>query len=110
VEAGQWCAVAHVDIAPGEAVETAEQGFGGFVDASDAAPGTIARSVVRLIRRPNHFEVIGRFVSEDAYVSHLVTPSRSSLNADCRVVEHRLTIQGRDYRRFRQSRPGRAGG
>jgi quinol monooxygenase YgiN len=81
VEASQWCAAAHVDIGPLFGLEAAEESFSEFVDAADVEPGTIARSVLRLVSRPNHFEVVGRFVSEDAYLSHLVTPSNLVLRA-----------------------------
>jgi quinol monooxygenase YgiN len=75
VEANEWCAVAHIDIGPPDGPEAFEEGLSEFVEAADAAPGTSGRSALRPVSRPNHFEVIGRFASEVAYLSHLVTPS-----------------------------------
>jgi len=75
VEANEWCALAHVDISPRDGLEAVEEGLSEFVKAADEAPGAIARSVLELISRPNHFEIVCRFASEDVYLSHLVTPS-----------------------------------
>ena len=76
VETDERCALAHVDISPRNGLDPAvEDVLRKFVDTADEAPRTTVRSVLQLISRPNHFEIIGRFASDDAYLAHLVAPS-----------------------------------
>jgi quinol monooxygenase YgiN len=75
MELSEWCAVVHVDIGSRTGLEAVEDAFHALVDGSAGASGTLELVVLRSEGRPNHFELIGRFASEDAYHEHLVTPS-----------------------------------
>jgi quinol monooxygenase YgiN len=64
----EWCAVAHVDISPRTSLELGQRLMEELVAS---AQGAICMSVLQQPDRANHFEVIGRFVTEDAYLAHL---------------------------------------
>lgn len=68
----EWCALAHVDIGMRTGLEVVEDALGKFVADSVSATGTIGLAALEDERRPNHFEVVGRYSSETAYREHQV--------------------------------------
>ena len=75
MEPGEWCAIVHVDIGMRSGLEVVEDALRALVEGSAESDGTIEVVALRQEGKPNHFEVIGRYASEDAYKDHLVSAS-----------------------------------
>jgi quinol monooxygenase YgiN len=75
MELGEWCAIVHVDIGMRTGLEVVEDALRALVDFSGETTGTIEVVALRQEGKPNHFEVIGRYASEEAYKEHLVSAS-----------------------------------
>jgi quinol monooxygenase YgiN len=75
MEPGEWCAIVHVDIGMRSGLEVVEDALRALVEGSAGTTGTIEVVALRQEGKPNHFEVIGRYASEDAYKDHLVSAS-----------------------------------
>lgn len=73
MDSAEWCAVAHVDIGMRTGLEVIEDALRSFVAGSASASGVIELVALKDERRPNHFEVVGRYRSEAAYHEHQVT-------------------------------------
>lgn len=72
MDPGEWCALVHVDIGMRTGLEVVEDALRAFVAGSASATGTIELAALKDERRPNHFEVVGRYRSEAAYHDHQV--------------------------------------
>jgi quinol monooxygenase YgiN len=75
MELGECCAIVHVDIGSRTGLEAVEDALRELVQSSAETAGTIDLVALRQEGKPNHFEVIGRYVSEGAYKEHLVSAS-----------------------------------
>jgi quinol monooxygenase YgiN len=75
MEQEERCAIVHVDIGMRSGLEVVEDALRELVQGSAETAGTINVVALRQEGKPNHFEVIGRFASENAYREHLVAPS-----------------------------------
>lgn len=75
MDLGEWCALVHLDIGMRTGLEVVEEQLRQLAEAADATAGTIELAILRDVRRPNHFEMIGRYESEDAYHRHQVAAS-----------------------------------
>jgi quinol monooxygenase YgiN len=75
MEPGEWCAIVHVDIGMRSGLEVVEDALRALVQGSAETAGTIEVVSLRQDGKPNHFEVIGRYVSEGGYKEHLVSAS-----------------------------------
>jgi len=75
VDLDEWCAVVHIDIGSRSGLEEIEGRLHELVSDVGSTPGTIERAALRMAARPNHFELVGRYRSEAAYLEHLSTPS-----------------------------------
>jgi quinol monooxygenase YgiN len=71
MDPGEWCALVHVDIGMRSGLEVVEDALRSLV-AGSVSTGTIELVALKDERRPNHFEVVGRFSSEAAYREHQV--------------------------------------
>jgi len=78
MEQNEWCVIVHVDIGTLSGLDAVEEQMRNLVDDGKESAGTIELSVARVLGRPNHFEVIGRYESEAAYLAHLITPSNQA--------------------------------
>ncbi|MBO0886837.1 MAG: antibiotic biosynthesis monooxygenase [Acidimicrobiales bacterium] len=72
VNPDEWCALVHVDIGMRTGLEVVEDALRSFVAGSASSSGVIELVALKDERRPNHFEVVGRFGSEAAYHEHQV--------------------------------------
>jgi quinol monooxygenase YgiN len=72
MDPGEWCALVHVDIGMRSGLEAVEEALRSLVAGSASNTGTIELVALKDERRPNHFEVVGRFSSEAAYHAHQV--------------------------------------
>lgn len=68
----EWCALAHVDIGMRTGLEVVEEALLSFVAGSVSTTGVIELAALKDERRPNHFEVVGRYSGETAYHEHQV--------------------------------------
>ena len=74
MESSEWCALAHIDIGSRNGLEEVEQLLSDVV--LDLPDDVIGFAGLRTEDRPNHFELIGRYRSEAAYIEHLTRPSK----------------------------------
>lgn len=72
MDSEEWCALVHVDIGMRTGLEVVEDALRSFVAGSVSTTGVIELVALKDERRPNHFEVVGRFGSEAAYHQHQV--------------------------------------
>lgn len=72
MELDEWCALVHVDIGMRSGLEVIEEAIQAYVAGASGAEGTLDLRALKDERRPNHFEVIGRYRDEAAYRSHQV--------------------------------------
>jgi quinol monooxygenase YgiN len=72
MDPGEWCALVHVDIGMRSGLEVVEDALRSLVAGSVSTTGTIELVALKDERRPNHFEVVGRFSSDTAYHEHQV--------------------------------------
>lgn len=71
--------LAHVDVGTLNGLDVVESKMRALVDGREETAGTAGLGVVRLVGRPNHFELIGRYQSQEAYFDHLTAPSHLAL-------------------------------
>lgn len=69
------CVAAHVDIGMRDGLEFADAALGAWTTGADESSGVLDLLALKDQRRPNHFEVVGRFASADAYHAHQLAPS-----------------------------------
>jgi len=75
MEPGEWCAAAHVDIGMRTGLELAEDALREWTAGGAERPGVLELLALKDERRPNHFEVVGRFASEASYRAHQTAAS-----------------------------------
>jgi len=81
----EFCSLTHIDIllrVNPQAIEECEQHLRDVIAGSSAASGVNGMVALKQTRRANHFELIGRFSSEQATLDYLVTPSNISFRAE----------------------------
>jgi quinol monooxygenase YgiN len=79
MELDEWCAAAHVDIGMRTGLEAAEDALRDWATGGGDLPGVLGLLALKDERRPNHFEVVGRFASEASYRAHQVADSNLAL-------------------------------
>jgi quinol monooxygenase YgiN len=75
MELDEWCAAAHVDVMPGTRLEVAEDALRAWAAGGGTLAGVLDLLALKDERRPNHFEVVGRFASEASYRAHQTADS-----------------------------------
>ena len=61
MELDEWCAAAHVDIGMRTGLEATEDALRDWTAGGSELPGVLDLLALKDERRPNHFEVVGRF-------------------------------------------------
>lgn len=82
----EWCALVHVDIGMRSGLEAIEALLVDLAEEAGNSPGTLEVVALKDVARANHFEVVGRFESEEAYLAHLVSPSNLALRRGIAAV------------------------
>jgi quinol monooxygenase YgiN len=75
MELDEWCAAAHVDIGMRTGLEATEDALRDWTAGGGELPGVLDLLALKDERRPNHFEVVGRFASEASYRAHQTADS-----------------------------------
>ena len=110
MDSDEWCALVHVDIGMRTGLEVVEDALRSFVAGSGSTKGVIELVALKDERRPNHFEVVGRFGSEAAYHEHQVAEPNLELRRSIGPVlgspyEDRLHA-GRGQQRWPEAKVG----
>ncbi|HVB05738.1 MAG TPA: antibiotic biosynthesis monooxygenase [Acidimicrobiales bacterium] len=81
MHADEWCAVAHVDISPRTSLEDGVELLLELAAGAVSTTGVLDYAVLRQPVRQNHFELVGRFATEAAYLAHLGSPCNVAFRA-----------------------------